>query len=282
MESMERFLQEFNFTVYEAKILFTLIRYHTLNARDLSKYSSVPQPKIYENAIKLHQKDLINIIQHGKKKMFAIKPKTISLNYFQNYIRRIENLGSKISNIINKTYGSEESAEIPFIGIAGKKEIQEYIYMLAENAKNSFHAIIPFHNYDNHLIDILKTKAFSIDIKIIFQDREKIDDIMPLLPNASFFQLKSLAFNLVKNLMDKIGQFLPTEHKNSYIFHILQEIALHLEDLFALIVIDRKNSFFRIPVPINLPMAIFSSLPDLVKFHCEGIDQIFSASQKIS
>ncbi len=71
MNHLEKLLQDFGFTQYEAQTLTTLIRYKTLNAHEIHKYSGVPQPKIYETMVKLQQKGFIDIYPKKKRKFIS-------------------------------------------------------------------------------------------------------------------------------------------------------------------------------------------------------------------
>jgi hypothetical protein len=68
---------------------------------------------------------------------------------------------------------------------------------------------------------------------------------------------------------------------DAYSFKIVKDIALNLNDIFGIILIDDTKSFFKIPLPVKTPMAIISSLPELVEFHQNGINAILASSVKL-
>jgi sugar-specific transcriptional regulator TrmB len=280
MDKLSTLLKKLNFTQYEALILETLIKYHILSAYELHKYSGVPQPKIYETMVRLQQKSFIDIIPRGRKKLYMIKPREYIQEKLLNYTKQIQDIGKDCITIIDNTYNSEETEEIPFIGVAGGEKIQEYLYMLIDTAKNSIISFFPKSHFDDKIISILNNQKDNLDIKLVFQD-ESVRNLQQKLPEIEFRILKSPAFKNIKNIFDKIENFIPLNQKNSYTFQILQNIVLNLEEIFGLIVIDDKKSFFKIPIPIDLPIAIFSTSPELVQFHLDGITELLNSSVKL-
>ncbi|MFX1570251.1 MAG: TrmB family transcriptional regulator [Promethearchaeota archaeon] len=279
MNHLEKLLQELGFTQYEAQTLATLVRYKMLNAREIHKYSGVPQPKIYETMVKLQQKGFIDIYPRKKKKVYLIKPKEVIQEYLLNYSRKIQNLGQKSIDIIDNIYDTEEAEEIPFIGIAGEKILQEYIYMLIDTAKETVISFLPLYHYDEKIISILNKRKNEIDIKLIFHDK-KIGDLENQLSEVDKYFLNAPTFEIIKNIVTNIENFLPKEHSKGYSFQIVKDIAIELENIFGLMIIDWKKSFFKIPIPIPLPMAILSMLPELITFHNRGIKEILASSTR--
>lgn len=81
--------------------------------------------------------------------------------------------------------------------------------------------------------------------------------------------------------MEKIEKFLQPENNASFVLQFIKNLVSRLHEILGLIVIDKKKSFFKIPFPIQLPIAIVASLPDLVQFHVKGIEQILAASYEV-
>ena len=281
MDNLTVLLKRLNFTQYEAQTLETLIKYHILNAHELHKYSGVPQPKVYETMVRLQQKGFIDIIPRGRKKVYMVKPREYIQEKLLNYTKQIQNLGNDSVKIIDKIYSSEEAEEIPFIGVAGMEKIQEYLYMLIDTAKESIISFFPISHFDDKIMSILSERSDELEIKLIFQDDPVIVDIQKKLPHVEVRILKSPALNNIQNLFGKIGDFLQPDQKNSYTFQIIKNIILRLEEIFGLIVIDDRKSFFKIPIPIELPMTIFSTSHEVVQFHLNGIKEILGSSVKI-
>ncbi len=277
MDKLSNLLKSLNFTQYEAQTLETLIKYHILSAHELHKYSGVPQPKIYETMVRLQQKSFIDIIPRGSKKMYMIKPREHIQEKLLSYTKQVQETGMNSVKIIEKIYNSEEAEEIPFVGIAGRERIQEYLYTLIDTAKESVISFFPISHFDKKIISILNKRKDSLDIKLIFQDKS-FNKIMEKLPKIEFRLLKSPAFNKIKSIFGKIEDFLQPEQRKSYSFQILKNIAFKLDEIFGLIVIDDRKSFFKIPIPIDLPMAIFSTSHELVQFHTIGIKEILASS----
>lgn len=281
MDNLTVLLKRLNFTQYEAQTLESLIKYHILSAHELHKYSGVPQPKIYETMVRLQQKGFIDIIPRGRKKLYMAKPREFIQEKLLTYTRDIEKSGNDCVKIIDSIYNSEEAEEIPFIGVAGTERIQEYLYMLIDTAKTSIISFFPISHFDDKIISILSERDDNLDIKLIFQDETIALKIQKKLPNVEVRILESPALNNIQNFFSKIGDFLQPDQKNSYTFQIIKNIILRLEEIFGLIVIDDRKSFFKIPIPIELPMAIFSTSQEVVQFHLNGIKEILGSSVKI-
>jgi len=279
MNHLEKLLQELSFTQYEAQTLATLIRYKMLNAHEIHKYSGVPQPKIYETMVKLQQKGFIDIYPKKKKKVYLVKPKEVIQEYLLKYSRKIQDLGQRSIEIIENIYDTEEAEEIPFIGIAGETVLQEYLYMLIDTAKETVISFLPLYHYDERIISILNKRKNDIKIKLIFHDR-KIGKLEKILSGIDKYYLNAPTFDVIKAIIENIENFLPIEHKKAYSFQIVKDIVIHLENIFGLMIIDWKKSFFKIPLPIPLPMAILSMLPQLTDFHNRGIKEILASSTK--
>ncbi|MFX0011275.1 MAG: TrmB family transcriptional regulator, partial [Candidatus Hermodarchaeota archaeon] len=266
MDRLDLLLKEFDFTKYEAQTLETLIKYNVLSARDIHKYSRVPQPKIYETILQLQEKGLVDVIYRKRKKLFMVKPKEVIKEYLIEYTRRIKKVEEKSTELIDKIYRTEEAIEIPFMGVAGLEAIRDYIYILADTAEESFYSFFPLKFFDKKIFSLLMAKAKELDIKIVLL--EEIDDgYTEIYKDLTFYKLKSPAFEVIKDIIYKIEQFLPPQQNKAYSFQVIKNLALNIKDIFGIIVIDGKKSFFNIPIPVQLPMAILSSLPELVEFH---------------
>ena len=134
MKALIELLLKLDFTQYEAQVLSALIKYNNLSARELNKYSGVPQPKIYDTTLRLEKKGLIDITLQANKKMYIIKPKTKLEEYINNYTETIQTFGDKSKKLISNMYNTEQSKEISFIGIAGREHIQEKLCSLIKAA----------------------------------------------------------------------------------------------------------------------------------------------------
>ncbi|MHA1412551.1 MAG: TrmB family transcriptional regulator [Promethearchaeota archaeon] len=280
MDKLDGLLKKLNFTQYEAKILDTLIRYNSLSARELQKYSGVPQPKIYETVVKLQERDLVSIIPKGRKKIFMIKPKEVVQEQILKYTRDVNETSKKTIEIIEKIYNSEEAEEVPFVGIAGKEVIQEYIYMLIDTAKESFISYIPINLYNKKIYSLLKKRKNEIDIKFIVlqDDLKKLPEEVKGIP---IYKLETPVYDKFKMLSEGIEKFLKPEDKSSHVYLVIKAIILNLRELFGLILVDKKRSLFRIPVPIEIPLAIMATLPELIKFHVKGVEEILKHCEKV-
>ena len=280
MDRLDLLLKEFDFTKYEAQTLETLIKYNVLTARDIHKYSRVPQPKIYETILQLQEKGLVDVIYRKRKKLFMVKPKEVIKEYLIDYTRRIKKVEEKSTELIDKIYRTEEAVEIPFMGVAGLEAIRDYIYILADTAEESFFCFYPLKFFDKKVFSLLMAKAKELDVRIVLLE-DVINEYSEIYEGLTFYKLKSPVFEVIKEIVYKIEQFLPTQQNKAYSFQVIKNLALNIKDIFGIIVIDGKKSFFNIPIPVQLPMAILSSLPELVEFHVNGMNSILTSSIKI-
>ena len=104
MDHLDELLQELNFTQYEAQSFITLIKYKMLSAREIHKYSGVPQPKIYETMIRLQKRGLIDIIPKGKKKIYMIKPREVLQEYLLSFSRKVEDFALDFDTFIESSF----------------------------------------------------------------------------------------------------------------------------------------------------------------------------------
>lgn len=86
-------LKSCGLTEYESKVYFTLLLTERSNMGELSRKSSVPQPKIYLTVESLKEKGLVYVIDEF--------PKTVSPTKFEPYLnRKISEKQREISNLI--------------------------------------------------------------------------------------------------------------------------------------------------------------------------------------
>ena len=279
MDHLFKLLRELDFTQYEAQILESLIKYEVLSAREIHKYSGVPQPKIYETTVNLQQKGLINIL-HRKKKLYMIKSKEVLQEFLLEYSKSVQEKTENCLEMIDKLYNTEEAEDIPFLGVAGEDAVKDYIFQLINSAKKSFTSFFPLNYFSKRIFALLAQRSKDIDIKIVlFSEDIEIKVTEP--HNIAFYKLITPAFEIIKKLLINIENMLPPDQVEAYSFKLVKDIALNLNDIFGIILIDDNKSFFKIPLPVKTPMAIISSLPELVEFHRNGINAILLSSIKI-
>ncbi len=282
MNRLIELLKDLNFTKYEAQTLTTLIKYNMLNAQEIHKYSQVPQPKVYETVIKLEERGLIDVIYDEKKKVYKIKPKNLIQKKILDYTKKITTIGEDSVLIIDDIYNTEESTELPFIGIAGEETIQNFIYSLISEAENKIDAFLSVYHFQAKLLNILEKRSKEIEINLIFNTKEDILETYKKGTSINYYFLKTPAFDVVGKIFDTIGTIIPSDQKTSYGFQLLSQIGKKIEKLFGLVLIDEKKSLFKVPVPIKTPIAMISTLPDLLTFHLRGMKEIVKSSSKFN
>ena len=86
-------LKSCGLTEYESKVYFTLLMTERSKMGELSRKSSVPQPKIYLTVEGLKEKGLVYVVDEF--------PKTVSPEPFASYLsRKINEKQNEISNLI--------------------------------------------------------------------------------------------------------------------------------------------------------------------------------------
>lgn len=281
---LEDLLMEFDLTQYEAQTLSTLIRYHSLSAKNLSTHSGVPHPKIYSTTQNLQKKGFIDIFSEGRKKIYLVKPRNILQKKLQEKAQKFQNIANKTTSQINNIYHSEEVSEIPFFGISGQKAIQEHIHMMIDTAKSEVVSFLHESHYKTEIIQLLNEKTNKINIKLIFRNNFNPKEIRDQLKdtNVEFYQLKAPSFQIVETMMGKIDQMIPFKLENPFVLEMLTKLTTELPKIFGLMMIDWKRSFFRVPIPVDIPIALYSTLDEIIKFHKKGMKSVLESSKKIS
>ncbi len=283
MHDLEELLDQLGFKRYEIQCLSTLLKYKFLNAREAYKYSGVPQPKIYETMNDLKEKGLIDIDVSKKIKIYRIKPKYIIMNYIESEVKKINELGKESKNLIDNLYGSEESEEISFIGVAGMEKVLEFMYSEIDAAEKSIYMFYSPSHFNQKIITLLKKKkSQNVDVKLFFHKEEDISSLKnQLSKNIEIKKMRNSISKPLQMLFTMVEKFLTKEQSNSEIFDVIKKIGSDISEIFGILLIDEKKSLFRIPLPIETPMVILSTLPEIVEFHLEGIRKIMENSEVV-
>ena len=101
------------------------------------------------------------------------------------------------------------------------------------------------------------------------------------MPKIAIYQLKTPAFEIFSNMLNNISKFAQLGITSPYILQIFKEIATNLKNMFGLMIIDDKKSFFRIPLPIDIPIAMMTILPKIVEFHKRGMNELLTSTVKL-
>jgi sugar-specific transcriptional regulator TrmB len=274
----ENALYQFGFTSYESKLFQSILKYEMMDASNLAKMSSVPQAKVYETLSKLENRGLIEPIPLGSKHYYRSKPKSVIKEYFDGEFNKIQNNRKIIENSVDEFYHSENSPEIPFVGVAGMDNIENNLIELIEQSKSELIAFFPPKMYTPKVIDALNKSKLKINLKLIFPNEEIAQPFLPLLPNVNIFRLQTPAFDILRSIYTQIISILPSDAKESHAQSIISNLIHNLKDIFGLMMVDSKKSFFLIPIPISISMAIIATLPELIDFHKEGLTLILESS----
>lgn len=279
MSDIETLLKEINFSKYEAKAFLTLVKYNSLSAREISQYSGVLQPKIYQTMDRLYEKGFIKIISQGKKKIYKIKKKSVIVNKFKDMITEFQEIGNQLLGSIEIDYDTKESVDVPFIAIEGEQKIINYIIALIDETKENIIGILQQQYLNNLLTNHLNLKSNSIQVRFLFHDLLVLEKFKSKCPNISLYRFTETTFSLVKYYLSMIAQFTPSTQSNNFTYKDLKTFIEEMTNNFSLIIFDNQKSIFILPFPISNKIALISTMPDLLNFQLEGLNFLLDSSE---
>lgn len=279
MSDIETLLKEINFSKYEAKAFLTLVKYNSLSAREISQYSGVLQPKIYQTMDRLYEKGFIKIISQGKKKIYKIKKKSVIVNKFKDMITEFQEIGNQLLGSIEIDYDTKESVNVPFIAIEGEQKIINYIIALIDETKENIIGILQQQYLNNLLTNHLNLKSNSIQVRFLFHDLLALEKFKSKCPNISLYRFTETTFSLVKYYLSMIAQFTPSTQSNNFTYKDLKTFIEEMTNNFSLIIFDNQKSIFILPFPISNKIALISTMPDLLNFQLEGLNFLLDSSE---
>jgi sugar-specific transcriptional regulator TrmB len=281
MEEFETALNKLGFTRYEAQALIAIIKFKSLDAPGITQNSGVPQPKVYETMEKLVSWGLVDKVPIGRKGIYQVKPKSIVEKRIGMILQEFSSTGQLALTSIDSTYDTGQGIEIPFVGIAGTENIIEYLSVAIEDARESVSLFLPSYLVQGAVIASLNAASQKIQVEIICRDETNAMELAEQLPNASIYVLSSPAFDVVHQIGEMIKSFLPDEQRTSFSFGIIEKVLDNAAETFGISAFDQQKSFFLIPLHVGVPSAIITTLPEMLKFHLEGIHQILKSSKQI-
>src|SRR5271157_1086790 len=280
-ETLESAFNKLGFTRYEALAFLAIVKFKNLDAQGITQHSGVPQPKVYETMEKLLSRGLIDKIPLGRKFVYEVKQKSLVEEKIGEIQQDFSNSSQFILSNIDSTYGTEQGSEIPFVGIAGTKQIIEYLSYAIDDARESVSSFMPHHLMQQSIVASLSIASEKVQVSIICREEADALELVDQLPNVQVYVMETRAFEIVQEIGQKIESFLPPSQKASYAFGIIQNLLQNFSDIFGLTVFDQRKSFFLVPIPLGVPMAIISTLPEMLQFHTEGINEILKSSRLI-
>jgi sugar-specific transcriptional regulator TrmB len=91
-ESVLRHLEELGLSLYEGKAYFSCLVLGRAKVREIARYSSVPQSKIYYVLERLEEKGLIEIEEERPKHVKAIPVKELAYRMVERRRKQIDNI----------------------------------------------------------------------------------------------------------------------------------------------------------------------------------------------
>ncbi|MHA1682942.1 MAG: TrmB family transcriptional regulator [Promethearchaeota archaeon] len=278
MDNLEKKFQRLDLTGYETKVLLSIIRFGELDAGNVAKKSKVPQPKVYEIMNRLHEKGYVDIIPVGRKKVYKIRSKSTIKSLISREIDKINEDGLFMLQLVDDLYENEVSSSIPLYGVGGDDAVQETLLQLVASAKESIDCFLPPAHVTPELMTLLESKTPAFQATFIFASESDAVRKKEMIKPFQTFKLKSPAFEIIKGLIPLLRNNIGVDHHKSYSYNIIEKMIMGLKENFGLAIFDGKRSFFKIPLPVDLSVAIVSTVPDLLEFHINGFNQILKSS----
>ncbi|WP_457557349.1 TrmB family transcriptional regulator [Candidatus Harpocratesius sp.] len=274
-------LQKFEFTQYEAQVIDTLVRYNQLKPAKLAQLSRVPQSKIYEVVNRLEEKGFVFLITEGKSKIIQIKPKQYIREKFDNQFKNYQSIYRKIIEQLDALYLSEKNHPVSIIGVAGRKQIEEQLIHLVEQANISIIGVFPPDLLTSNVIKAINEQKKPISIDLIFNSNKEYQQYASRIQkrsNLRCYLISSKDRAFIQNARKKVPKLLPPKVKESLSFQLYEGVLEKLDNHMGLVIVDKIQSLFLIPIPIETPLAVISYLPDLVEFHNQSLTQVIKSA----
>jgi hypothetical protein len=190
--------------------------------------------------------------------------------------------GQLALSTIDSIYGTEQGSEIPFVGITGEDKITEYLSYGIEDAQESVDIFMPRHFMQDTIISSMQEASEKVPVAVICREEEHAIDLVNETPNAQVYLLETSVFERLMQVGEMIKSFLPPDEQNSYSFGIIQGLLQNFSDIFGLAVFDQRKSFFLVPIRVGFPIAIISTMPEMLRFHTEGIQAILESARQVN
>lgn len=282
MTELVNHLKELGFSGYEAQALLTLVKYHSLTAKDLSRYSGIPRPKVYETMARLEERGFVDSIPQAneKAKVYRILSKSGLKAKISAIVAQYTAIAQTLTTEIDETYDTRKRERIPLIGIAGDEHIADHFLDMIETTEEYFIAGFPPKYFTDQIIAQINAIPPGVRVDLIFHDKTELESVQSLCPRARFFHLETPAFRKIHEMVQNIGDFLP-EQRESYTYKTFLKVTKDLAAMFGLVLQDGKKSLFIIPLPIPVSVAIVSTMPEIVTFHNEGAEAILASCRLV-
>jgi len=189
---MESELKELGLGEYEQKAYITLLKKGSLNGRELSKKSGVPQSKIYESLYKLADKGFVSILDLRPKKFKANDPEVAIKSCLEQKRKKLNLLEQDIPKELKKLklIKTEPETDETITVYKGKKDLSPLIADKYIVAKKYVKDMITFEYLPYSVIrEMKKCLERGVDIKLLATRKDKTT--MKLIK-----EVKKMGFNI--------------------------------------------------------------------------------------
>ena len=273
-------LNKLGFTKYEAQVFLAIMKFKSLDALDIAVKSGVPQPRVYESMEKLISLEIVDKLPIGKKSIYQVKSKDIVEKRIEALVHEFTSSGNAILANIDEEFGTGQGSEIPFVGIAGKENLIEYLSSTILDARDSVTLFLPKELVEGHVVDSLRVANKKATVKVICRDTIHANELSSKLPHECIHILTSPVFDNIKKVVGMIRNFLPKDQHESFSLEIIEKIGENSSDLVGIALFDAQKSFFLIPIPVGVPSAIIATLPEMLNFHFNVLEEILKSSKE--
>lgn len=153
-------LKEIGFNTYEAKVYVALLKKHPATGYEIAKIANIPQARTYDTLKVLEEKNIVVATNSKPVSYTPIKPKQILSNYQKKMDSTINYLEKHLPEV-------KESYIEPVITIKGKKNIQNKIIDIIQNAKKEIYIEVWSQDYKYFEQELLNAYNRNVEIKIV-------------------------------------------------------------------------------------------------------------------
>jgi len=233
---MEEKLKQMGLSSYESKCYLCLLKHNTLTAKEIAKYTNIPQTSIHRNLYSLIDKKLVFLSQKNPMKFKAINPEIAISNYVKNKEKQLKlletNLISELKNI-NKVQNIKKDDEIIEI-VRGRAQTFAISNKIIENSKKEI--LVIGGGRTQTILKVLPStkliKEKNIDYKLILGKNNELNfDLLNEMKNFGVIIKQNNINNIRLIIIDKKELLLIIKDKK-----IKERLSLHIssEDLAKL------------------------------------------------
>jgi sugar-specific transcriptional regulator TrmB len=191
-------LTRLGLTQYQGRVFLILAELGIATAKDVTKQSGVPRPKVYEALDALQEMGLVNKVMTAPATFETIPLKNAFSFLLKKKLKDYHNLRSETSSIMNdfdQKHRDIPKSRAPKVALISDKEaIVSCIKRLVENAKDSIDLVTSWKRFSQITIfsnALLKAKSSGARMRVVVQEPKNRDFISGIIssigmPNSEY------------------------------------------------------------------------------------------------